>query len=78
MKEVYDSIDLTDQEKLLLLYLLNPATAQRLRNDEVALIRHAKTICTILGDDRLEDICIDLNDTIYDTQIIIELARRLK
>ena len=69
MKEVYNSCDLSDREKLLLFYLLNPSLKPYLKSKGV-FIQDAHMILSVIGEERLEAICDELNNTIFDTDFI--------
>ncbi len=75
MKEIYLACELTDKEKLLLFFLLNPTLKHHLKERGV-FVKDAFTIVSALGEERLEQIVTDLNETVYDTEFIKELARR--
>jgi len=76
MKEVFNSCDLTDKEKLLLFYLLVPSLRPYLKQKGI-FIEEAFLIVSVIGEERLEQICDDLNETIFDTTFIKKLSTRV-
>lgn len=70
MRQIQEAVELTDKEKLLLFYLLNPT----LKFHFGAFKEEAQMIVAALGEERLEAIVNDLNETIFDDEIIKNLA----
>ncbi len=70
MIEIFESVDLSDREKLLLFYLLNPTLKYHLKEKGV-FVKDAHVIVAVLGEERLEEICNGLNETVFDTEFIL-------
>ena len=72
MREIYNLIELSDREKLLVFLMSVPCLKEQLTKEIPTLMDDARVIFNILGQERLDVICDELNETIFDPINIYE------